>query len=209
MSSMLLQPNETSRNIMVCSQIHQSASEQPNSRSGHILCSDCLHSSLLSAIGRNPNPLPAALHALHHAGPAPRAPARTGRPTYTRTKAKSDPVHNASPESADAQPSEWTFAALQAKVSLERKREREELERAAEIQFTAAELPEESWEAAKIGLGIIGEEAEGEAESGGKGLVVEVLKGLWRIPGGTVVEGECPVSLDVWMLVDRSDGLGV
>lgn len=37
-------------------------------------------------------------------------------------------------------------------------------------------------------------EMELELDELGEGQVEEVLKGLWRVPGGYVVEGECPVS---------------
>jgi hypothetical protein len=38
--------------------------------------------------------------------------------------------------------------------------------------------------------------------------VVELLRGLWRVPGGVVVEGECPVSGGVSGLVGARDRLG-
>jgi hypothetical protein len=123
-----------------------------------------------------------------HAGPVPRP--RTPRVTYTKAKSKSDPIHNPSPDSIDAQPPEWTHATLTAKLASEREKEKGGWEKVAEKQFREIGLAEENWEAAKVGMGM-------REDMGPMGEVKEVLKGVWRIPSGVVIEGECPVSFAI------------
>lgn len=145
-------------------------------------------------------------HYLHHAGPAPRAPTAP-RTTFTERKAKADPVHNPPPDSVDAQPTEWTLETLTAKVLQVRQKEREKLIKVAEKQFEDAGMPRENWDAAKMSLGLIGDDDDTEGSS--KIVITELLRGLWRVPMGVVIEGECPVSSPKSPLEAIGDVLGV
>jgi hypothetical protein len=73
-------------------------------------------------------------------------------------------------------PNEWTADVLRAEYSQVR-------EHAFEAHMQAIGWERDTWDAAREGAGL-GEEPKVEA----------VLKGLWKVDGKYLVEGECPVS---------------
>lgn len=87
-------------------------------RSGHTLCAECLHSSLLAAIARNPNPYP------HN------------HPPRQRPKPKKRGVNK---KSKEPQPTEWTVETLTETWTQAREREYEKIARASGMDEASLE----------------------------------------------------------------------
>nr|KIR44162.1 hypothetical protein I312_06629 [Cryptococcus bacillisporus CA1280] len=133
---------------------------------GHILCAGCLHSSLLAAIRRNPNPYPNPLHGFPHRG---RGRGHARGSTSTRRRYGSSRV-------IENQPTHWTADILRQTYIDHKTAEMEQ-------RLVQQKWPEEERDAAIAGM--FGEMADVQAR--------EVLNGLWTVDGKWVVEGECPV----------------
>ncbi|WWD16870.1 hypothetical protein CI109_101302 [Kwoniella shandongensis] len=148
---------------------------------GHILCAQCLHSSLIAAIGRNPNPHPNQ-QPMHWRG---RGGFRGRGGRYSRARggaaaaAAASVNRNGRPDPYG--PTEWTRELLQeAWVKFQINLTEKQLQRAA--------VPKENWEVTKEAVVPDAQDVK----------VDEVLKGLWKIDGHAwVVEGECPVCRNI------------
>ncbi|WWD08781.1 hypothetical protein V865_006894 [Kwoniella europaea PYCC6329] len=130
---------------------------------GHILCSQCLHSSLLAAIGRNPNPYP---------DPMLNRPAGRGK----NHRINRNPQRTVSMHGMNGGPTKWTKELLTDFWLYH-------LTQECEKSLKDAEIPREEWE------GIKAVQIPGADEV----KVEQRLKGLWRVDESWVVEGECPV----------------
>ncbi|WVF66925.1 hypothetical protein IAT40_001668 [Kwoniella sp. CBS 6097] len=144
---------------------------------GHILCAQCLHSSLTAAIGRNPNPYPDQ-HVHARGGGRGGRGNRGGPPRNSRTsRAAAANVHsNLSEPRWGPGPTEWSKELLQEYWH-------RHLVKICENQLRKTHVPKEEWETIKdLQLGKVDDVN-----------VAHVLKGLWKVDGQWVVEGECPV----------------
>ncbi|WVQ62833.1 uncharacterized protein L199_000982 [Kwoniella botswanensis] len=130
---------------------------------GHILCAQCLHSSLLAAIGRNPNPYP---------DPMLNRPAGRGRNHHSNR----NPQRTVSMHGMNGGPTKWTKEIL---IDFWLYHLTQECEKS----LKDAHIPQEEWE------GIKAVQIPGADEV----KVEQRLKGLWRVDESWVVEGECPV----------------
>ncbi|OCF58162.1 hypothetical protein L486_04192 [Kwoniella mangroviensis CBS 10435] len=130
---------------------------------GHILCAQCLHSSLLAAIGRNPNPYP---------DPMLNRPAGRGRNHHTNR----NPQRTVSMHGMTGGPTKWTKDLL---IDFWLYHLTQECEKS----LKDAQIPQEEWE------GIKAVQIPGADEV----KVEQRLKCLWRVDESWVVEGECPV----------------
>ncbi|OWZ69961.1 hypothetical protein AYX14_04608 [Cryptococcus neoformans] len=135
---------------------------------GHILCAGCLHSSLLAAIRRNPNPYPNPFAGLPHRGRG------RGR-GHTRGATLTGRGHGFS-RAKEEQPTHWTADMLRQTYVDQKTAEMEK-------RLLQQKWPEEERDAAIAGMI---EEMEDVP-------VKEVLNGLWSVDGEWIVEGECPV----------------
>ncbi|WVW79899.1 hypothetical protein I302_101869 [Kwoniella bestiolae CBS 10118] len=134
---------------------------------GHILCAQCLHSSLLAAIGRNPNPYPD----LTLNRPNGRHPSR-GRNNHTHKH----PEKTVSFHGKNGGPTKWTKDLLMDFWLYH-------LNQECEKSLVESEVPRVEWEGIKAVQIPSAEEVK----------VEQKLRGLWRVEESWVVEGECPV----------------
>ncbi|KAK8861229.1 hypothetical protein IAR55_002048 [Kwoniella newhampshirensis] len=146
---------------------------------GHILCARCLHSSLIAAIGRNPNPHPNQQPLYPRGGRGGRGRGGSGR--FARGRGGTAAVAARNGRVLPYGPAEWTVELLQeAWVGFQASQ--------AKKTFERSEMPKEEWDVALQSM--LPETAQIKVE--------EVLKGLWKIDGHAwVVEGECPVCRNV------------
>ncbi|OCF42411.1 hypothetical protein I317_03786 [Kwoniella heveanensis CBS 569] len=150
---------------------------------GHILCAQCLHSSLTAAIGRNPNPYPDNITHARGGGRGSRG-SRGGPPRNTRTSRAAaahasphNPAHsNLTEPRWGPGPNEWSKEFLQEYWH-------RYLTKLCENQLRKTKVPKGEWEAIK----------DVQVEKVEDVKVDHVLKGLWKVDGQWVVEGECPV----------------
>ncbi|WRT65334.1 uncharacterized protein IL334_002277 [Kwoniella shivajii] len=143
---------------------------------GHILCAQCLHSSLLSAISRNPAPYPDA-HP-HRGGRfgGTRGNGRGGRGRSTRNSSNSNSYSTNILSMYGPGPNSWTKELLQEFYH-------RYLNKTCEDQLKESDISQANWDAIK----------ELQLPKVDDIKVEQKLKGLWRVENSWVVEGECPV----------------
>ncbi|WWC68861.1 uncharacterized protein I206_102797 [Kwoniella pini CBS 10737] len=154
---------------------------------GHILCAQCLHSSLLAAIGRNPNPYPDQQP--HRGGRhGSRGSATANRGRSTRARGNNAAINEGVAQNTEFRrsahlvslhgtgPPKWTKDLLQQFYQ-------NHLNRQCERQLSEQNVESSEWEAFK----------ELQVPKLDDIKVEEKLKGLWRVEDTWVVEGECPV----------------
>ncbi|WVQ94690.1 hypothetical protein IAU59_001770 [Kwoniella sp. CBS 9459] len=150
---------------------------------GHILCAQCLHSSLTAAIGRNPNPYPDNTAHGRGGGRGGRGN-RGGSHRNTRNSRAAAghvmPHVSVNPNMSEPRwgpgPTEWSKELLQEYWH-------HYLTRICETQLRRTKVPKEEWDAIK----------DVQLDKLEDVKVDHVLKGLWKVEGKWVVEGECPV----------------
>nr|XP_018264261.1 uncharacterized protein I303_02426 [Kwoniella dejecticola CBS 10117]OBR86419.1 hypothetical protein I303_02426 [Kwoniella dejecticola CBS 10117] len=135
---------------------------------GHILCAQCLHSSLLAAIGRNPNPYPDQ-HPHRGGGRYGARGSAGGNANRGRSTRGRVSLHGIGP-------AKWTKELLQQYYQ-------HHLDLECEKQLVKQNVDQQEWNTIK----------ELQVPKLDDIKVEEKLKGLWRLEDSWVVEGECPI----------------